>query len=242
MFKVVCHQCNEERFIKNKPRGTLCRRCSYKNKKGRPRQAAKLYTRTCIDCGDIKTSVFKRDAKALRCLKCSIKHNGIERKGSTRKHYKDLVRYWYFCPTCPSIREVTIKRKTNYCSKCSNKRSNIQIKEDNNTLQVTSELNNRIKSCREHTRKPKVYKKKVNKNKYQQIGTDGAKHNKVTVKFQVVDLDTMEAPIKKRKQKEIPQCSKEKEQSMINKWLSKNKVTVVEHKEQVGYTDQSMNL
>jgi len=198
---------------------------------------------SCGLCGDIRYLKNKNRTPGSLCHKC--------------KNLNAKLKYYYFCPYCPSVRASRVSnRKTSMCIDCSKK------KEDKNrddyefcfeemriikvryfaictdcesevaTREVVNKQDSGYKKCRKHkvskprkypigSKRKSTYVKKDKKPKtYEQVGTDGAIENKVTVSFakqklQVVDLDTMEAPVKKRKEKEIPKSTPEQEADMM---------------------------
>lgn len=155
--------------------------------------AKKVYTATCSECKETRTLKSRPKGKSDLCFGCSVKE--VHKKNM--KKTEDLKRYWYFCPTCPSVRGVVSKRKSPYCREC---------------IEAGKKAS--------HLRKKK--RKSVKIKSYTSVGTDGAKRNKVTVKFQVVDEKTMEAPVKKKKDVEYPQSTPKEEADMIAKFLSKS--------------------
>ena len=188
--------CGDEKSYTFPTKATRCWSCSNKTRK---EESVTGCTRVCIDCK--KTSLLKTPsavAKAPRCMSCSSKHRAkttpMPTKG-VRKHVEGEVRHFRLCPDCGGCIQVGQKTYAGYklCRPCLNK------------------------SKREKTKaNPKKYK-----SRYVPVGTDGAKRNKVTVKFQIVDPETMEAPVKKRKKDEYPQSTPEQEAEMIATFLKK---------------------
>ena len=236
----------------------------YKNK-----YTYKVY---CSSCKEYRTLAYNPRVKSKKCKKCSSRELQEKLTLSKIKKEEDKVKYFYFCPSCSSVRIKRAKNGSLFCIKCNKKHSYknkdkfvfcfkeikmikvspryfavcTDCEPEVATRQVANKQDGGYKKCRKHkvsktrihpagTRKKSTYvkKTKVKKEKkpttYQQVGTDGAVENKVTVsfakhkqpkqKFQVVDFDTMEAPVKKRKEKEIPKSTPEQEADMMAKFF-----------------------
>jgi len=199
---------------------------------------AKTYVRICADCGNSKEITYK-PKKDTKCMSCACRGQTHKKKSK-----EDLVRYTYVCSECGDTRVLKAKRKTTLCGACNSRlrgEANGKIKdkpifrffrvcplcpEDDNTVRVKTAKNGGVKPCKKHSRKPKKT--------YQKIGVDGAKRNKVTVKFQV-DETTMEAPIKRRKPKALPK-QQITDEEMMAKFLETNKVTIIEPSTSEIYT------
>ena len=205
----------------------------------------KTYDAYCTECETWRV-LKKKPVEGQICKHCSRLRMAKELKKINTKKQEDKVRYWHFCPHCPSVRLLTKRLNSQLCGKC----TRIMCKKpksiswfDFETMQMVNELNEREKMryfricsgcddvkqvhrsnarvglCRECSRKSKTGMKYKVKKKYQPVGTDGAKRNKVTVKFQVVDLETMEAPKREYNKKEIPQSTPEADKAMIEDYL-----------------------
>lgn len=212
----VCKECNIEKpksefwTMKANRDGlyTRCKECLQKIRRGYGHK--KPYTRVCVKCGDVKQVSYKTTGKekCSECVKEEYRQNAYKQSQKNRKPKKERKKYLYFCPACPAVNESRNRHKTAFCFQCSrkySKKKKAKIEFSFVTMQMMriEELN--IK--REKKKKVKAKKKKV----YTQIGTDGAKENKVTVRFD----------------KEKPSKAKrESEEEMIQKFLQKNKVTV----------------
>lgn len=120
-----------------------------------PTKIKKTYTLTCDGCKKTRVLLSRPKGKSGLCSKCAIK----EVHKVNTKEVGDLVRYYYFCPTCPSVRAVVSKRKSPFCIDC--------IKKKNLDVKV------------------KKKKKKV----YSQIGKDGDKKNKVKISVKKTTTD-----------------------------------------------------
>ena len=191
--------------------------------------------RICYCCFRIDKVSTKGKARAEFCRSCSSRIRN-------KKAIKDLVRYRYNCEGCGKERVLKAKSDAKLCKTCSfeaskkGKKYSRTCKSCNATETVRTlpaSKNPLCTKCQKDKRNAERYRgtgtgKKAKKAKkvYTQIGTDGAKRNKVTVKFQVVDLDTMEAPVKKREPKEFPQLDEAVSLQMQNDWLKNNSAKV----------------
>lgn len=90
----------------------------------------RIYTRICISCGDVKQVQYRPNKNSM-CSHCSGKHRCENAVKANTKKEEDKVRYWYFCPTCPSIRVTNTRRKSPYCTDCSRARIGKNNKEIN---------------------------------------------------------------------------------------------------------------
>ncbi len=196
------------------------------------------YLRVCCDCGDSK-EVSYRPKKDTRCSSCSAKFKIAKNGHWNIKAEETKIRYKHTCPDCGDVRYKPTQHKTELCSKCSSRKNGkANYKEDKmryfricsecgDAKQVASQINGGIKLCKQcsnEKRKAESAKKppKKRKNTYKPVGYDG--RQKVKVKFQIVDEATMEAPVKKRKAKDIPQLTVEQDDAMTRAWLENNKV------------------
>jgi len=93
-----------------------CMDCSLEKRTIHKDGEKRTYTRVC-KCGDIKEVGYKPKGNE-RCRKCAKKEDAKE-MARIRWGKVGRIRYFYFCPTCPKVSEVTIKRKTSWCGDCS---------------------------------------------------------------------------------------------------------------------------
>lgn len=108
------------------------------------------------------------------CVSCRARLVAVNMHKANTKKETDKVKYWYFCPSCPSIRALGAKRKTPYCGDCNrvitgkkNKKEVEVVKkikpprvkhlricphcpEDNNTKQVNCNAKAGIRPCTKH--------------------------------------------------------------------------------------------
>ena len=89
-----------------------------KNSQRRKPNGKYEYFRVCVKCGDEKWMSFRPKKNAI-CSECAEKEM-IKR---CMKKEDEKVKYWYFCPSCSSVRVLSDKRKSNYCITCSRKHS-----------------------------------------------------------------------------------------------------------------------
>jgi len=78
------------------------------------------WTRICIECGK-SAQVKYADVEGRLCRSCASKDTTTTNIHRRWVDNTDRVRYYYFCPLCPNVREIVDKRKTNYCNDCSKK-------------------------------------------------------------------------------------------------------------------------
>jgi len=198
-----------------------------------------LYNRVCT-CGDSTWVTYKPKEGAI-CRVCRGKNQAEEMRGKNTKGKEDLVRYDNFCPDCFRSWVTIAKRQTPYCGDCNririgkaNKKTKFfkdgtpkprhfricpDCPEESNTVEVASKENSGVKHCRHHRVIVKTKDKKPKD--YKPIGTDGAKRNKVTVQFQVIDPETMEPPKPKKKKVEYPVSTPEQDKAMIDNFIRK---------------------
>lgn len=77
------------------------------------------YLRVCAECGDEKW-VQHKPAEGTLCRKCTnlnMEDNLVKARAKMMAMPK--VRYYHFCPTCPTVTISRAKRKTQFCGKCS---------------------------------------------------------------------------------------------------------------------------
>jgi len=248
---VMCNGCGIAREL-SRDRGAKCKSCQQKSRRG-ANWTPEGYKQTCVDCGDIRLT--KNDTKADRCKECSNAKNMYET--SQKNRVEEYKTYTHVCSECGKIRQSPAKkRKTTLCGDCSRKSTGKSNRgkdkmryfricptcpEDSNTSQVTAKINSGMKQCKKCLNKdkreatianPKKYSSKHKK--YTKVGTDGAKRNKVTVKFQVVDLETMEAPVRAYAKKETSMSTPEQEQVMIDKFYKTCEPTIIHDKYKFG--------
>ncbi len=163
------------------------------------------YERVCA-CGDVKWVNYKPKDGTL-CYTCSGREQAVNMAGKNVKKEEDKIRYYYFCPTCPTINLNVDKRRTNWCGKCSrlyakkpkDKRyfdmETMKMKipmryfricphcpEDDNTKQVPREILGGIKPCVKHkyVDNPEALKAKEEKRvATRKANSDAGKHKKV---------------------------------------------------------------
>jgi len=153
---------------------TVCFDCRVSNRK--------IYTRTCIDCGDTKEFTSKRSADSIRCKVCSAKHLAHDRRGVP--HSAPKVSYWYFCSQCDKIQHKRTKQGGSHCQDCNRRRNRttpsiyFDLKEmkmkvpmkyyrlcewcptDNNLLEVKQASQAGIRPCRSHKYEGQAEKKR----------------------------------------------------------------------------------
>ena len=236
MVDVICPTCEKTRSIVRVPEGRgLCRPCADDERSRLVK--GKGYPQTCVDCP--KEWFTKTDCKSTRCLPCNQKVLMANWHKKNRKTDAQLTRYWYFCPTCPSVRAVVSKRKSSYCKDCIGNGRSMQYARicpdcpgDNNFKWVSLESKCGVQLCTKCSNKVKYPEKvkvasvkKVSKPKakrvkhYSPVGYDGK--SKVRVQFQEVDMETFEAPVKKKKNVQFPQSSPEDMARMIAEFQTK---------------------
>ena len=200
--------CGDEKQYKSPTIATRCFACASKTRKEESLVGVK---RTCIDCE--KVDMLKTPSavvKAPRCGSCAAKERAknIPMPSKKRKPIisEDGMRYFRICPECP---------------------------EDNNTIEVSTEANSGVKRCLKCSmkhRKPRVRKSRAKtKKKYTPIGVDGLQKvniRKPKVQYQVVDLETMEAPVKKREPKEYVNSTPDQDAEMIAEFLKRREQNV----------------
>ncbi len=191
--------------------------------------------RICYSCFKVDKVSTKDKARATYCRSCSSRIRNT-------KDLKDLVRYKYTCEGCGEQRVLKAPTNAVLCKLCSSKLKNnagktfkrvcegCGISEDVRVHPSTRKdlcvKCQKIKTNLARYRGAGTKKDKKYKKVYQQVGVDGAKRNKVTVKFQIVDENTMAAPVKKRKQKEFPLLNEDVSMKMQNEWIKNNKIKV----------------
>ena len=193
-----------------------------------------VYTVVCTRCCMPRTLKHKPRVYPKLCVPCNLKDRADHLHKCNIKSDSEKIRYWYFCPSCPSIRESIDKRKTPFCSKCVHKGRQVKYASicpdcppEDNFKWVTQKKKCGILQCLSCSNKssvPEVFVKPIKKKRkktYSRVGVDGAKRNKVTVQFQIVDEHTMEVP---KKEVVIPATPRELELKMQEDWLKNNSV------------------
>lgn len=209
----VCDMCGDKKQYHYPPSTTRCLSCANKTRKEESDYKCK---RVCIDCD--KVDYLKTPhavAKSTRCMSCASKHR-IKTTPMPKRVAKEKendvgvppIRHFRVCPECGDCKQVALSGAgIKLCRKCSN-------------IEVVK------------TRKPKAKKvatKKKRKKTYTPIGVDGQQKvniRKPKVKFQVVDMDTMEAPVKKREKEEYPKSTPEQDAEMIAQFLKRRESNV----------------
>jgi len=202
----------------------------------------RTWLRLCA-CGDAKEVTY-RPKKGTKCIVCRGKELAKNMQGKNKKSEGTYIRYWYFCPHCPSVRESTVRLKTSLCGSCSRARKGLRsgknhysygqprvenkfyrtcpkCPEETATIEVACKKNSGTKPCRKHrgNNVAKPTKTKKGKKVYTPVGFDG--RQKVKVKFQIVDEKTMEPPIKKREPKTLVQLDQTDSLRMQEEFLRK---------------------
>jgi len=77
------------------------------------------YDRIC-ECGDVARVCYKPKGHE-KCRVCASRETAYASIHSRWSEGREKVRYYYFCPTCPSVRVLIDKRKSSYCGVCSRK-------------------------------------------------------------------------------------------------------------------------
>ncbi|MEA1892663.1 MAG: hypothetical protein U9N33_08135 [Campylobacterota bacterium] len=217
--------------------------------KNRKKEEDKIrYYYFCPTCSNIRVIDSKR--KSNFCITCTQKklttfdyNFTTDERCERKKYYFDLatLKTKIICIWCDNHFVSSDKNST--CPSC-NKRNLIEVgkkyftickecpSNDNKTF-VIAKKQSGIKLCTKHRNYARTISgdKKKRKKTYSRIGVDGAKRNKVTIakkevikpkqKFQVVDFETMEAPVKKRKEKAILISTPEQDAMMIQEYLEK---------------------
>lgn len=191
----------------------------------------KEFIRICYSCFTVNKVSCLSKARAKYCRSCSSRIRNT-------KDVKDLVRYRYTCETCGKERVLKAKSDAKNCKACafeSTKNKNkyertcsiCQTVETVRTLKSSKkQLCNKCQKTKRNAARYRGTGENKVKKVYSQVGTDGAKRNKVTVKLQIVDEKTMKAPVKKREPKEFPQLDRATELAMQDDWLKNNSVKV----------------
>jgi len=192
----------------------------------------KEHFRICYCCFKVDKVSTKEKGRAVYCRSCSSRIRNT-------KAIKDLVRYKYSCDGCGKERVLKTPSTAKLCRTCAfeDSKNKTKHKRTCETCGTTEEVrtlpaskNPLCTKCQKDKRNAERYRGngtgKKAKKIYTQVGTDGAKRNKVTVKFQVVDEKTMEAPVKKREKKEFPQLDEAVSLQMQSDWLKNNNVKV----------------
>jgi len=164
------------------------------------------YFRICSNCGAGKWMTYRPKQDAL-CAECA-KTEFIKRH--TKKE-DEKVKYWYVCPTCPSVRVLSEKRKSNYCITCSRKHSKtikpyyffdfeiLKVR----TLRVKPKPLPKVKKKKIVTKKKEITKKKTTKAK---VDAKVTKPKKKYARSEKID------PITLKKILEINRLHKKEEQ------------------------------
>ena len=223
-----CMNCNYSgEFVGN---SMVCPHCLQQNAISVKRE----HIRICYCCFRVDKVSTAIKARAKFCRSCSSRIR-------MTKDVKDLVRYRSNCETCGKERVLKAPATSKVCKMCSfeaSKKKREYSRTCNTcgkteTVRTIKASNNPIcHECQKNKRNAARYRgdgtgKKAKKT-YTPVGTDGAKRNKVTVKFQIVDEKTMEAPVKKRDKKELPQLDEDVSKRMQQEWINNpnNKIKV----------------
>lgn len=225
----VCIDCGDVKVCATKrdAKALRCMSCASKvDMATRPKKPKVQYVRYCVDCGDIETYRYRNKAK--KCDACSRKRQELPQGYYDMNEMRYVVkvppiRHFRICPECEKAVQVKTKAQSGIvrCRDCYVKSVKKEKREKPKKVKTPATKKKVVTKA-----KPAVKKPKKKKN-YKPVGTDGAKRNKVTVKFQTVDLDTFEeidGSKRKRKEKEIPQTPRGRELQMQEEWLKKNKV------------------
>lgn len=173
--------------------------------------ASSYYDYTCVDCKQPKRVTYKPKPKQL-CHSCSAKLMATKMQDKNTKPKGTHKRYWYFCPSCPSVRESVAKKKTPYCGDCSRKgKKSVRLCRSHSKTG-----NNGGRKLGSKNKKPAQGRKKT----YIPVGIDGLQKVKIP-KYQIVDLNTMEAPVNKREPKEYPQLDQVRSLNMQEEFLKR---------------------
>lgn len=187
------------------------------------------YTRVCFICKSEAIVTYKPKPHTL-CTKCSgLKLAKGLAKVNTKTEHK---RYYYFCPNCPSVRVLKVKRKSPYCNACSkqvvgksNKGKERQLRyfrlcmecpEDDNIIQVSSAKWGGIRLCPKHARKAKSPKKRFVPKKEKIVQREIERNRK---HYKAEDDKARQV---------IPEPSKSYEE-MMAEYLKDNPITVIEN-------------
>lgn len=249
MYLVPCSGCSTIRELKDKPKpsATLCRSCSLASRSLKPKI---VYTRTCIDCGDIAT--LKHKSNATRCVPCSSKILGKQLSQGNIKEDKDKKRYTYFCPTCSSVRVMGAKRKGIYCGDCSRRYGHLiqpKIYYDYELNKMVGKPMRYFAMYTDYPVKTKAQAGFVKCRSHSKIGTRDVR--KINLKAKVAKLPE---PVYTNREKVVitttPRINREEEnakcRAMVDGWLRNNKPTVIESPKlpdsMIGQTDSSMYI
>ena len=143
----------------------------------------RYYTRFCAnpDCDNMKQVGYKPKGHEM-CRPCRAKLQTTAMNQRNTKPIGTHIRYWYFCPLCPSVRESKVKLKSSLCGSCSRKRKGLRAgknhytygqprvdtkyyrtcptcPKETATIEVASKKDSGIIYCRKHV--PKIHKPKV---------------------------------------------------------------------------------
>ena len=176
------------------------------------------YERICTECGDSKTVTYKPQP-GTKCKKCSTLESLKKIHKYNIKKEEDKKVYWYFCPRCPSVRKLSVKRKTALCGDCSRITTGIKNGGDSDMrhfrvctecgdVKETSLSNSGWKLCRScsnsKSSSARGNKKKKSYYKKPEPTVDGLQKVKLT-------------PKKEKKVKNTPS-----DEELIAKWLETN--------------------
>ena len=249
MFQLGCLQCKTVRDLKGKPRPRdivkVCKSCSLINKKAATlARGARTWERTCDTCH--KTQNLGRKPTSKTCGLCSSKQTMYNISQSNCKPIKNKTKYVYFCPHCPSVRELKAKRLTANCAMCARvhgKKIPHKIRFDFEEMKMKApkryfsycdgcdairEVSQSQFSqygystnCRKHAKKAKSYKKKT---------TRVIKAKDKTVSRHAIEKEIEKNRLHRESQKKIKPIPMAKltEEEMMAIWLSKHNVTVIQ--------------
>ena len=200
----MCPNCGATAEVYYKPKkDTWCLKCSstrlgkaIDNRKD-PKDLIR-YTRTCIDCGDVRTGMLAKPKEPQRCTSCSRSKVGRSRHSTGGKL---KLKYFRICEVCGDIKEVKSQRSalSNRCMKC---------KEYKKPL-----YGPKMPRKNTYVKKPKKKKKPaVSAKNIEKIKIINRKHK---------------AYVEEEQAKPAPK-QKISDEDMMAKWLSKHKVTKIE--------------
>lgn len=140
--------------------------------------AKRTYIRICSECRDQEEVGYKPKGHEM-CPTCRGLAQTTSMNKRNTKPEGTHIRYWYFCPNCPSVRQTTTKRKTSLCADCSRLLSKAIYKmvnrkpavrhfricphcpEGEDTKQVAQKKNAGIRPCPKHRNVGKAPKVEV---------------------------------------------------------------------------------
>ncbi len=224
-YIIPCSKCGTNRELKHPPnprqKAGVCRECYVATRKGEKREA--IYPRVCDACG--KTDMLKQKPTATTCAKCMSKKPMNELMKRDVKPTRQMM--FYLCACCNDVRASNVRRRRLWCVTCARTERhkpkldvvyNYETNQmDNNTIIPVA----KVYANRNANRKSRS---KKNANGYTNVGVDGLQ--KVNIRYQILDPDTLEEPKRKYKVKEIDMGTPEEDRFMIDNWLSNNEPTI----------------